>query len=258
MINYYKIILNIIYHIDNILQRYQMSLFRRRSFSLSQLDIKLEKYLDFKNGFFIEVGANDGISQSNTLYYERSAGWKGLLIEAIPDLAEKCRKNRPKCIVENCALVGFDYPYDTIEMNYCNLMSCTQGAFDEDEEMLNHIEKGKQFLSATETPYKIQVPARTLSAVLDSHTINHIDLLSLDVEGFEVEVLKGIDLNRHSPKYLLIEVRHNVKDAIEAIIGGKYVSLDILSTNESYSDILYCLRDSFNIANSKHRYINTR
>jgi len=245
VIDLYKKTLRIVYHMDNILQRYQLFFFRRRSFSLNQLDLKLEKYLNFKNGFFIEVGANDGISQSNTLYFERSAGWKGLLIEAIPDLAEKCQKNRPKCIVENCALVAFDYPYDAIEMNYCNLMSCTQGAFGDDEDVISHIEKGKQFLNATETPYKIQVPARTLSAVLDSHTINQIDLLSLDVEGFEVEVLKGIDLNRHSPKYLLIEVRHNVKDDIEGIIGEKYVALEILSSNESYSDILYCLRDSF-------------
>lgn len=258
MIGLYKKILNLFYLIDNILQRYQMCLFKRRSFSLDQLDIKLEKYLDYENGFFIEVGANDGICQSNTLYFERTAGWRGLLIEAIPDLAEKSRKNRSKCIVENCALVAIDYPFNMIEMNYCNLMSCTQSAFGDDEDIITHIEKGKQFLGVTENPYKIQVPARTLSAVLDSHAINHIDLLSLDVEGFEVEVLKGIDLNRHSPKYLLIEVRHNVKEKIERIICGKYVALEILSTNESYSDILYCLRDSSNNANFKHRYINTR
>ena len=67
---------------------------KRRSFGLDKLDVKLEQYVDFDNGFFIEAGANDGIKQSNTLYFEKYRNWRGLLIEPIPELAMKCRKNR--------------------------------------------------------------------------------------------------------------------------------------------------------------------
>lgn len=41
------------------------------SYSLNFLDIKMLRYLNYDNGYFIECGANDGIRQSNTLYYEK-------------------------------------------------------------------------------------------------------------------------------------------------------------------------------------------
>ena len=51
--------------------------------SYSDLDNKLAKYLNFRGGFFIEVGANDGYSMSNTYYLEKILGWQGVLIEAV-------------------------------------------------------------------------------------------------------------------------------------------------------------------------------
>jgi len=143
----------------NLLRRFKHKInlsFGRKSFALDQLDKKLELYLPpLKEGFFVEAGANDGVSQSNTLYFERYMGWRGLLIEAIPELADQCRRNRPRCIVENCALVAADYPEDTIEMQYCNLMSIVKGAMGGDEQDRQHIESGMRFLKKGERVYTI-------------------------------------------------------------------------------------------------------
>jgi FkbM family methyltransferase len=209
------------------------NVFRKKSFALDNLDQLLAVYLNYKNGFFVEVGANNGIRQSNTLFLEKFMGWKGLLIEAIPTLAEECRQNRPRCIVENVALVSSDYSEETVELLYCNLMSVVNG--DVNKERL-------QFLHETETTYVVKVPARTLSAVLAQHGIERVDLLSLDVEGYEAEVLKGLDFMRCRPRFMIIEVRDRV--AIESIINSWYQPIAILSINSDYQDILYKCRDN--------------
>ena len=96
--------------------------------ALHELDRKLEKYLDFKNGFFIEVGGNDGYTQSNTYYLERILGWRGILVEGIPNLYEKCKRTRKQSSVYNSALVSPDFTDDFVEMHYANLMSVVEGS----------------------------------------------------------------------------------------------------------------------------------
>jgi len=215
-------------------------LFEKESFALDNLDKKLASYITKRNGFFIEVGANDGVSQSNTLYFEKYLGWTGLLIEAIPELAEKCKRNRPKCIVENCALVSRDYPYPTVTMWYCNLMSVVEDPRIIPRDRLEaYIQSGLRFLRKDERPYRVTVPARTLSDVLDAHKIEKVDLLVLDVEGYEAEVLKGLDFRRHRPVFILVEVRS--REEIEAILRPYYREVAVLTCYPEYQDILYVL-----------------
>jgi FkbM family methyltransferase len=204
-----------------------------RSFALHELDLKLLPWLDFRRGFFIEAGANDGVTVSNTLFFERFRGWRGLLIEPIPDLAARCRRNRPRCIVENCALVADSRATPEVTMNYCNLMSVVRGAMTAEAER-EHIEKGCAVQKVES--YELTVPGRTLSEVLDAHRIARVDFFSLDVEGYELEALRGLDLARHRPRFLLVETRD--RTALEAHIGAHYETIAELS----HHDVLYRAR----------------
>ncbi len=221
------------------------SLLTRKSFALNQLDLKLVPYLNWEKGFFIEAGANDGISQSNTLYFEKYKSWQCLLIEAIPELAAKCRINRPKSAVENYALVPFDYGQNYVKMYYCNLMSFVDGAMESEEEKKVHLTTGCQVQNINNT-YEISVPATTLTAILDKHRVENIDCFSLDVEGFELNVLQGIDFDKYQPKLILIEVRYRDRKAIESFLKPLYEPIAELSnvinqgnSERSYQDILY-------------------
>ena len=185
----------------------------RRGFGLDDLDLKILPFLRerglLRNGFFIEAGANDGITQSNTLLFEKYLGWRGLLVEPVPRLAVACAHNRPRAQVENCALVPFDFPETQISMCDVNLMSVVRGALCNADEEAHHIRTGAQIQNIT--PQEIQVPAQTLTSLLEKHAIKRVDWLSLDVEGFELSVLRGLDFNRFAPQFLLIEARYRAE-----------------------------------------------
>ena len=206
---------------------------KKESFALDQLDLKLVPYLNFRNGFFVEAGANDGIEQSNTLYFEKYMEWTGILVEPIKELAAQCGINRPRCIVENCALVSLEYEMEFIEMQYCNLMSVVRGSLPPQEEKI-YIEQGCEVQGIS--TYSLRVPARTLTSVLDKYRVNKLDFLSLDVEGYELNVLKGINFNKYRPTFMLIEVRSN---EIENFLRPIYKPVTTLSHHANYHDVLF-------------------
>jgi hypothetical protein len=81
------------------------------------------------------------------------------------------------------------------------------------------------------------VPARPLSSLLDEAGICRVDLLSLDVEGYEAQALRGLDLSRHAPMWILVEM-HDLeagRTEIGAVLGDHYVEHDLLSP----LDVLY-------------------
>ncbi len=180
---------------------------RRERYALNDLDAKLEKYLDFRGGFFIEAGANNGVRQSNTLYFEAARGWRGMLVEAIPELALDCRRYRPYAITEQVALGSPDQIPGKVTLRFAGLMSLATGGALSDEEQLEHVRVGCE-IQKIDT-YEVDVDLSTLSALLDKHGIAKVDLLSLDVEGFERHVLLGLDFDRHAPRYVLIEEKGN-------------------------------------------------
>jgi len=179
------------------------------SFSLSKLDKKLEKYVDFDKGFFVELGANDGLTYSNSLYFELKRNWRGILIEPSPYNFKKCVANRGLNNSIFCnACVGFEYVDKYVDIKYANLMSISNNL---DLDLSNkklHIEKAKKHLRNNEIVFSFGAKSRTLNDILDEAKAPlNIDFLSLDVEGAELEVLKGIDFEKYKFKYLLIEVR---------------------------------------------------
>jgi FkbM family methyltransferase len=208
---------------------------RYSRYAINDLDRKLRRYLDVRGGYFIEAGANDGLSQSNTYWFERFRGWRGLLVEGVPELAAAARRNRPKATVVNAALVA-DASTTYVTMKNVNLTSIVRGARGSDAEDEAYARKGAASQDGVAVR-DVEVPARTLTSILDEVRPPRIDLLSLDVEGYEVEALKGLDLSRYRPRYLLVEA-YALAD-VDSVLAGAYERIEQMSE----LDQLYRSRD---------------
>jgi FkbM family methyltransferase len=199
--------------------------------ALHDMDRKLDALLDRDDGFFVEAGGNDGYTQSNTYWLERFRGWRGILVEPMPELYELCRAERPGATVLQAALMPSDYDGATVRMRFAGLMSTVAG----EHENAWRTRMGN--ITGWYDPYDADVPARTLSAVLDEAGAPEVDLLSLDVEGFEASVLAGLDLERHAPRWILVEVHDGLdgRAPFDALLGARYELHSALSP----IDLLY-------------------
>lgn len=150
------------------------------------------------DGFFIEVGAFDGVSNSVSYAFE-AVGWKGLLVEAIPAQFEKCRANRPNSTVIHAALgSGSEKQTQFIVTT------------DHFGGMLSYVDKDSDHRDIMRRQgthcEKIMVPSMTMNDALSAcGKIPSIDVAVIDVEGSELDLLGGFDLDRWKPKVLMIE-----------------------------------------------------
>jgi FkbM family methyltransferase len=186
--------------------------FSRSHTAIYGLETFLEQQLDTGPGVFVEAGAADGVFQSNTYWFERRWNWTGVLVEPVPELAREATLSRPGSKVFQCALVSDGFDDASLVVDYAGAMTHVSGL----QHDLPRVPDGRG--------ERIVVPARTLTSVLDEAGISAIDLLSLDVEGYEGPALEGLDLERFCPRFMLIEIGHDAARAadVERAIGHAY------------------------------------
>lgn len=154
---------------------------------LGEDKILFEKYLNYKNGFFIELGAMNGIEYSNTLFFERNLNWTGVLIEPTSQF-DQLISNRPNCKNFNYAVSETEGLVEFIGNGPCGGIAKTLPE-------LHRIGNGLG-------DEKYLVKSMPISKILEDLNIEKVDLFTIDVEGGELEVLKTFDWN--IPVYIVL------------------------------------------------------
>jgi FkbM family methyltransferase len=151
--------------------------------------LKAEFFGASHRGFFVEVGANQPQQGSQSWQFEQ-AGWRGVLVEPQPDLAERLRQSRQAQVVA----AACSSPANAGTAMTLHVLG--------PHSSLNP-ELAVTGVTAQST---VEVPVRTLDDILEqAQAPTPIDFVSIDVEGHEVEVLSGFDLARWRPRLLLVE-----------------------------------------------------
>ena len=163
--------------------------------SQCQQDIYLEQnvFRGYKNGFFMDIGAHDGVSLNNTLYFEKQNNWTGVNVEPIKNVYDKLVENRPSSINLNCAVSDID---GTAQF-YCNtgyteMLSGLKSNYDE-RHLGRLTRENRENNSITQI---IDVETKRVETICDIHNIKHIHYLSIDVEGAEFNVIKSINFDK--------------------------------------------------------------
>ncbi len=184
-------------------------------------DEALSRIFGSQLGVCVEVGANDGVTFSNTYYFDK-LGWRCILVEPNPALCREIRLKRGDgTTLFECAASSSEGTA---------MLNVGAGDLYSSLESLN-------IKTGTEPVTQVLVPTRTLDSILEEAGVGAIDFISIDVEGHEIHALGGIDLRRWKPRIVVLEDNTDLLDnaVSEHMASLGYVRFYRTGSNDWYA-----------------------
>ena len=215
---------------------------------------KQDKFLDdhifkgIKCGIFVDVGAHNGETFNNTLFFEETHQWTGINIEPMKVEYDKLIAKRPNCINLNCAVCNEDGEMEFMLNTgvgadmLSGLIKCY------DPRHVNRINNELHYYKgSTET---VLVETRRLKTIFEEHKIARVNYLSIDVEGAEFDVIKSIDFDNVFIDVIGFENNYNDVSIpiVEYLVSKGYLMIDIKAL-----DIFMIHKDSEFIKNLQRK-----
>ena len=192
----------------------------KKSYSQGSMDLILNHI--FKNkidGFYIDVGCQHPIKNNNT-YLLFKKGWTGVNI----DLDNV-----------NIDLFNFFRPKDNnINSAVSNKVEKVKLFYYHQKSPINTLDEKISLKQQAKIEKKIDIQTNTLENILDNYSIKTIDLLTIDVEGFELKVLKGLNFDKYKPRVIIVEFLDLEANKWEI----PYNNLDNVLKSEIYSFLI--------------------
>jgi len=170
-----------------------------------------------EGGTFVDVGAYDGVTGSNTMFFERWRNWTGVLVEPVAAQRAKAEKLRSSpCMEYAVSTKKGTAEFITVTEGFTQMSGLSKTY---DDKMLERVRADPRHAENV-----IKVPTRSLSAILTEAGIMNPDFISLDIEGGELAALKKFPFNKHDVTVWAIE--NNTADpAMPALMREKGYNL---------------------------------
>lgn len=155
-------------------------------------DLVIDRYFQQKTGgTFVDVGAYDGVTGSNSLFFERWRDWTGVLVEPVAEQREKAEIMRKSpCLPYAVANKKGTAEFVAVTEGFTQMSGLVDTY---DKGMLDRVRADKRHVEKI-----IKVPTRSLSAILVEADILHPDFISLDIEGGELSALEKFPFEKHN------------------------------------------------------------
>ena len=200
-----------------------------KSYSQYNQDLEVINYYKMKkNGYYVDIGAFDGVNLSNTYLLEKQYDWKGICIEPLRHRYEELVKNRPNSVCINKAC--YSLTNLMISFSIANNFDMLSGISDCIDSF--HVVE----VNANKTV--IRVKTIKLNDVLQQNNApSFIEYLSLDTEGSEYEILKAFNFSKYT--FGIIHVEHNYVEKNRMLIRELLLSNNYRYVKENYYDDFY-------------------
>ena len=163
----------------------------KKSYSQGSMDLILNHiFKDKKDGFYIDVGCQHPIKNNNT-YLLFKKGWTGINIDLDNVNIDLFNFFRPKDNNINSAISN---KVEKVKLFYYHQKS-----------PINTLDEKISLKQQAKIEKKIDIQTNTLENILDNYSIKTIDLLTIDVEGFELKVLNGLNFDKYKPSVIIVE-----------------------------------------------------
>jgi FkbM family methyltransferase len=197
------------------------------TYSQLHQDLRAIQFYKYKNrGFFVEIGASDGKTLSNTYLLEKVYKWRGICCEPIQNKFDELKINRPNSICFNKPVynqTGLKITFDIAEEDLLSGIS-------------EHIDKHKETVDKNKKSVEMETIS-LMDVLKEAKAPRFIEYLSLDTEGSEFEILKNFDFSKYV--FGLIDIEHNYVEPRRSQIHDFLISKEYVYVGANQWDDTY-------------------
>lgn len=197
-----------------------------------------DKYLDklFKNkskGVFVDIGAHDGETFSNSYFFEKERGWNGVCVEPIPEIFSKLNEKRNCIKVNGCISdkTGSE-KFLRVKGEFVDTEMLSGLVEDYDNRHLERIDREiKEYGGSKE---EIEVTCYNINKILKENKLNKVDFFTIDTEGNELKILKTIDFDQFDFDVFIVENNYETNEINNLMSSNGFKRIKRIGHDEVY------------------------
>lgn len=182
-------------------------------------DLFLDRWVfrGLEGGMFVDIGAHDGITSSNSWFFETQRNWRGVCVEPNPSVSKRLRANRSARILDCCVSETRGPVKFQRIAGYSEILSGIENRYSA-EQRKRIADEMQEYGGSSEI---VEVASRTFPDIAEELGLSEVHYLSIDTEGAELEIVKSIDFRKYMFHVITVEYSKETQAELLALMKEK-------------------------------------